>query len=97
MIRNYFLVARRNALKNKLWSFLNVASLALGIGASIVILLFIEDERSFDAMHGQADSIYRLAEIQSFPGTNTQKVALSMPGMGPAIVRDRRQGSTALF
>lgn len=88
MIKNYLKIAWRNIWKHKLWSFINVASLALGIGACLLIFLFIQDERSFDAAHSKLANIYRLDEIQSFPGTNTQKVALSMPGMGPAMVRD---------
>ncbi|MBK8505033.1 MAG: ABC transporter permease [Saprospiraceae bacterium] len=68
--------------------FFKCIQLSPGIGACILIFLFIADERSFDSMHEQADNIYRLDEIQSFPGTNTQKVALSMPGMGPALIRD---------
>ncbi len=63
-------------------------SLGLGIAACLLIYLFIQDERNFDGIHTKSDQIYRLDEIQSFPGTNTQKVALSMPGMGPAIQRD---------
>lgn len=88
MIQNYLKIAWRNTWRNKLWSFLNISSLALGIGACLLIFLFIRDERSFDGMHTQRERIYRLDEIQSFPGTNTQKVALSMPGMGPALQRD---------
>ena len=88
MIRNYLKIAFRNSLKHSLWSFINVMSLALGIAACLLIFLFIRDERSFDAFHPLEERIYRLTEIQSFPGTNTQKVALSMPGMGPALLRD---------
>jgi len=88
MLFNYLKIAWRNSLKNKLWSFINISSLALGIAACLLIYLFIQDERSFDAFHFQKDNIYRLDEVQSFPGTNTQKVALSMPGMGPAITEE---------
>ena len=88
MIRNYLKIAWRNSRKNSLWSFINIMSLALGIAACLLIFLFIRDERSFDAFHPLKERLYRLAEIQSFPGTNTQKVALSMPGMGPALRRD---------
>jgi putative ABC transport system permease protein len=88
MIRNYLLIAFRNLLKQKLFSFINVFSLAIGLAASIVIYLFIQDETSFDQFHSLKENIYRLDEIQSFPGTNTQKVALSMPGMGPFLQQD---------
>ena len=91
MIKNYFSIAWRNTKKNKLWSFLNISSLALGVASCLLIFLFIRDERSFDNIHQKGDDIYRLTEVQSFPGTNVQKVALSMPGMGPALVRDYPQ------
>ena len=91
MFKNYLKVAWRNAWRNKLWSSINILSLALGLAACILILLFIEDERSFDAFHSKKDHIYRLDEVQSFPGTNTQKVALSMPGMAPALMKDYPQ------
>src|SRR5690606_17193898 len=49
---------------------------------------FISDERSFDAFHSKKANIYRLDEVQNFTGTNVQKVALSMPGMGPALANE---------
>lgn len=88
MIKNYFLIAFRSLLKQKLFSFINIFSLAIGLAASTVIYLFIQDETSFDQFHSLKATIYRLDEVQSFPGTNTQKVALSMPGMGPFMQQD---------
>ena len=88
MLKNYLKVALRNSWKNKLITFINISSLALGIAACLLIYLFIRDERSFDAFHQKNQQIYRLDEVQSFPGTNTQKVALSMPGMGPNMHKD---------
>ncbi|MEM6768214.1 MAG: ABC transporter permease, partial [Bacteroidota bacterium] len=88
MIWNYLKIAIRNSQNNKLFTFINIFSLTLGITACMVIYLFIHDERSFDAFHDQKDQIYRLNEIQSFTGTNTQHVALSMPGMGPNLIKD---------
>lgn len=88
MFWNYLKIALRNTKKQSLLSFINIFSLALGIAACLLIYLFIQEERSFDAFHSKKDQIYRLNEVQSFPGTNTQKVALSMPGMGPNIRKD---------
>lgn len=88
MFRNYLKVALRNSWKNKLVTFINLFSLAFGIAACLVIYLFIKDERSFDAFHQKKENLYRLNEVQSFSGTNTQNVALSMPGMGPNIHKD---------
>ena len=88
MLKNYFLIALRNIRQNPLYAFINVLSLAIGVAACLVIYLFIRDERSFDGFHSAKNSIYRLDEVQSFTGTNVQKVALSMPGMGPALLKD---------
>src|ERR1051325_12011061 len=88
MIRNYFTIALRNIRQNPLYSFINIFSLAIGLAACMVIYLFIDDEKSFDSFNTRKDRIYRVDEVQSFPGTNVQKVALTMPGMAPAFKAD---------
>lgn len=88
MIQNYLIASWRNLMKHKRFSAINVFSLTLGIAACMVIYLFIRDERSFDTLHSKKDHLYRLCEVQSFPGTNTQKVALNMAGMGPTMLQD---------
>jgi len=88
MIRNYLTIALRNIRQNPLYSFINIFSLAIGLAACMVIYLFVADEKSFDAFHGKRDRIYRVDEVQSFPGTNVQKVALTMPGMALAFKAD---------
>jgi putative ABC transport system permease protein len=88
MLKNYFSIAFRNIRQNPLYAFINIFSLAIGLAACIVIFLFISDERSFDAFHSKHENIYRLDEVQNFTGTNLQKVALSMPGMAPNMLRE---------
>ncbi|MCJ7681452.1 MAG: ABC transporter permease, partial [Candidatus Aminicenantes bacterium] len=60
MLKNYFRTALRNISKNKLYSFLNIAGLAIGIACCMLILLYVQDELSFDRFHENADRIYRL-------------------------------------
>jgi len=88
MLRNYFAIALRNIRKGLLYAFINMFSLAIGLASCLVIYLFIKDERSFDAFHSKSKAIYRLDEVQNFPGTHEQKVALSMGGMGPFLQND---------
>ena len=83
MLKNYLKSTIRNLVKYKSFSSINIFSLTVGLAACMVIFLFIRDEKSFDAFHQK--NVYRLCEVQSSPGTNTQKVALSMPGMGPTM------------
>lgn len=84
MFRNYFKIAWRNLWKNRVYSAINISGLAIGMAACMVILLFVFYERSFDAF--QPKNIYRLNEVQKFPGmVASQKVALSMFPMGPTL------------
>src|SRR6478609_406929 len=88
MLQNYLSIALRNIRKGPLYAFINIFSLAIGLAACLIIYLFIKDEGSFDAFHTRKADLYRLDEVQNFTGTNLQKVALNMPGMGPAMVAD---------
>src|ERR1700704_4484891 len=84
MIKNYFKIAFRNLWKNKVYSAINIAGLAIGIAACITIMLFVLYERSFDNFHTK--NIYRLNEVQKFEGmVASQKVGLSMFPMGPTL------------
>ena len=87
MIKNYLKTAWRNLWKNKVYSTINIAGLAIGMAACIIILLFVFYERSFDRFHSK--NIYRLNEVQKFEGmVASQKVALSMYPMGPTLKQE---------
>jgi putative ABC transport system permease protein len=88
MLKNYFAIALRSIRQKPLYAFINIFSLSVGLAACLVIYLFVQDEKSFDTFHSKSASIYRLDEVQNFPGSNKQNVALSMPGMAPAILRE---------
>ena len=60
MIRNYLKIAWRSLLKNRFYSLINGAGLTIGLGVGILILLWVQDELSFDQFHKQADNIYKL-------------------------------------
>src|SRR5687768_9633976 len=60
MIKNYFLVTLRNLRKNGFYSFINIAGLSIGITCSILILLWVADETSFDTMHPKANKLYQV-------------------------------------
>ncbi|GAB2790389.1 ABC transporter permease [Rhabdobacter roseus] len=61
MIRNYFKIALRNILHSKLYTFINVLGLAIGISTCTLIALYVVDELSYDLHHQGADRIYRIA------------------------------------
>jgi len=61
MLKNYFKIALRNLRKNPGYSFINIFGLALGMGVSILILLYVQYEMSFDAYHDKSDRIVRVS------------------------------------
>jgi putative ABC transport system permease protein len=74
MLSNYLKIALRNIKRNKAYSIINIAGLSVGITCSLLILLFIRFETSYDRYHPNADHIYRVifASQTEFMGTNKQ-------------------------
>ncbi|PCI61372.1 MAG: hypothetical protein COB37_08425 [Kordiimonadales bacterium] len=68
MFQNYLTSAVRNILRHKLFSFINVFGLAIGLAACIMILLFVRYETGFDSHISDADNIYRLESKFTPPG-----------------------------
>ena len=68
MFKNYFKTAWRNLVKNRFYSAINISGLAIGLAVGIMLLLWVEDELSFDRFHSRADDIYR---INSHLGTGS--------------------------
>jgi putative ABC transport system permease protein len=60
MIINYFKIAWRNLLKNSFYSLINCFGLTVGLSVGILILLWVQDELSFDRFNRQAENIYKL-------------------------------------
>jgi putative ABC transport system permease protein len=60
MFRNYLKIAFRNLTKNRTNSVINVFGLSIGISCSILIMMWVADELSYDRFHKNADDIYRV-------------------------------------
>lgn len=88
MIKNYLKIALRNILRHKGYSIINILGLTIGVTACLLIVLFIKYEYSFENMHVKADRIYRVLTIDSALGTNKQRVGITMPALGPAMVEN---------
>jgi putative ABC transport system permease protein len=69
MLRNYFKIAFRNLFKNKVYSFINISGLAVGMACCMAICLYVYDEFSYDHFHANAPNLYRIAEKQNQAGT----------------------------
>jgi len=84
MIGNYFKTTLRSLLKNRAYSFLNIAGLAIGIACASMIFLWVQDEATFDHSYKKHDMLYRVMENQVYNGQITTMQAT--PGLlGPAL------------
>lgn len=74
MIQNYFKIAWRNLLKNKISSFINIGGLAVGMAVAFVIGIWIWDELAFDKYHNNYDRIAKIRQHINVNGnTQTEK------------------------
>ena len=71
MFRNYFKVAFRSLLRNKLYTVLNIVGLSFGISCFLLIGLYLFDELTFDRQHRNAERIYRVIEHKTVNGEST--------------------------
>jgi putative ABC transport system permease protein len=86
LVWNYFKVAFRKIKRQKGYSFINIAGLAIGMACCILILLWIQDELSFDRHHEKAKQIYRVG-TQFGPSVDSRG-AFTAPPMAEALVNE---------
>lgn len=70
MFKNYLMVAVRNLLRHKMYSFINIAGLAIGIACTMLILLFVMDELSYEMHHPDVERMYRIIQKTERPGSD---------------------------
>src|SRR6476646_7512661 len=86
MIRNYFKIAWRHLRKNKLYAFVTVLGLSIGIASCLLIGVYILNEMSFDRFHKNSDRIVRVT-MDYNSGDQQNKVALTGTKVGPQFTR----------
>src|ERR1700733_1645782 len=77
MLKNYLKIAFRNIIRHRAYSLINISGLAIGMASSILILLWVQDELSYDRFHKNADQIYRITVSAS--GFNAAVNPAGMP------------------
>ena len=88
MLKNYVLIAFRTLKRHAGTTAINVGGLAVGIAACLLIVLFIQHERSFDRFHTKADRIYRLTKTETFPNQPATSHAVLPGNAAPALEAD---------
>jgi putative ABC transport system permease protein len=85
MIRNLFLTALRSLKKNKFFSFLNIAGLAIGMAVFLLIAQYVHFERSYENFIPNAQNIYRVRLESHLNNELVFSSADNYPGVGPAL------------
>jgi putative ABC transport system permease protein len=87
MLSNYLTIAFRNLWRHKAFTAINIIGLAVGMATCLLIVLFVENELSYDRYHTNADRMYRVTMHVRF-GEKDINYAYSSEPAGPALLRD---------
>jgi len=88
MLKNYFKTAWRNLGKNKVFSFINIAGLAIGMAACLLILQFVNFELSYDQFNKNVSDIYRVYNDRYQNGKLIQHGTITYSAIGKAMQSD---------
>lgn len=87
MLRNYLTVTMRNLMRHKLYGAISVLGLALGLACCIFIMLWVQDELSYDGFHENSGNLYRVEQDQK-TGDQIFHVNITPYPMAPALVAE---------
>ena len=88
MLQNYLKIALRNLLRNKVYSFINIAGLSIGLACCMLIFLYTKDEVSFDRFHEKKDNLYQLTcKVISKDGKE-ENFGIAAMVQGPSFKRE---------
>jgi len=89
MLSNYVKIAFRNFSRQKLYSFINVFGLALGITCVLLLTLYVLNEKSYDRFHTKSGRIYRVVQKVTEPDGSILEYSASVPwSVGPVLQTD---------
>ena len=87
MFKNYLKIGLRHLIKNRLYAATSVLGLSIGIACSILIMLYLTNELSYDRHHENADRIYRLGAEYTIGGKVSRFANIGRP-VGPTLKKD---------
>jgi putative ABC transport system permease protein len=87
MIRNYLKIACRNLLRNKVYSFINIGGLAIGVSVCLLMFLYVKHELAYDSFYENASRIVRITSELKTPEA-PMSIALSPVLLAPALEQD---------
>ena len=87
MFRNYLIVAFRNIWRHKIYSFINIMGLAVGMACCILIFLWIQNELTYDRFHENGDDIFRVIQHVGY-ANQSRSWAITQGPLGPSLKKD---------
>jgi len=88
VFKNYLKTALRNLSRHKGYSMINIAGFAIGIACCILIILWVQDELSYDRFHENLDDLHRVVEEQHYTDGTIFPIARTPYPVGPALLKD---------
>ena len=87
MLKNYFKTAWRNLLRGKSFSVINISGLAIGMAGAMLILLWLQNEISFDKFHKNKNDLYEVYGLTTTDG-KLRAIDMTSQPLGPALKQD---------
>ncbi len=85
MVKNYLKTAWRNLVRGKSFSIINIAGLAIGMAGAILILLWLQNEISFDKFHANKDNLYEVYGLASNVDGKAVAINVTSQPLGPYL------------
>lgn len=79
MLINYIKIAWRNLIRDRTYSFINIAGLTIGLSACLLLVLFARYELSFDTFHEKSDRIYRMTSVTETENELIERTSTPVP------------------
>jgi putative ABC transport system permease protein len=87
MIKNYFKIALRTLWRDKAFSFINMAGLAVGLASVLMIMAYVRYELSYDTGYSNAPNIYRLSMVKRINGVDKESITVPAP-LGRTLTKE---------
>jgi len=88
MFRNYFKIAWRNLLRNKIFSVIKILGLSIGLTVCMLIFLYTKDEISYDQFHENKAQVYRIIQNWTFGKDPSQTIGITNGVLGETFAKE---------
>src|SRR5689334_11778527 len=95
MFKNYFKTAFRSLIRNRNYTIINLAGLAVGIAVCMIIFIIIQFQTSFDSFHSKKDRVYRVLTESHHADAGTISHQKNVPFPMPAGLKARSEEHTS--